>query len=196
MTISQVHQISSRVLGPHHPDTLMRMDAVAGSLGTADAKKMLEECLGLCESVIGLHHPDTLTVKTNLAKCCRDDDDYDRAEALHRECWQVCRESLGDRHPDTIDSLEHIALCALDKTDYTRARALYEEALQSRQQVHGEKVSCLPQLYTSLFKFAVQHPRTISCMRSVADVMFESGDLSVRGTLFLSLFFYDKCCCL
>jgi hypothetical protein len=173
----------------------MRMDAVAGSLGTADAKKMLEECLALCESVIGLQHPDTLTVKTNLAKCCRDDDDYDRAEALHRECWQVCRDSLGDQHPDTLDSLEHIALCALDKTDYTRARALYEEALQSRQQIHGEKVSFRVNLCSTLFKlFAAQHPRTVSWVRSVADVMFESGDLSVSGALLLPHFIFERCC--
>ena len=121
----------------------MRMDAVAGSLScAADAKRMHEECLSLCESIIGMHHPDTLTVKSNVAACCRADDDYDRAEALHRECWQACRDSLGDHHPDTIDSLEQMALCALDKTDYALARALYDEALQARRLIHGEKVRC------------------------------------------------------
>ena len=127
------------------------MDAVAGSLtNTAGAKNMLEACLALCESIIGLHHPDTLSVKTNLANRCRDDDDYDRAEALHTECWQVCLESLGDHHPDTIDSLENVALCALDKTDYVRARALYDQALQFRRQVHGEKVRYFDPIYVPL----------------------------------------------
>lgn len=139
---SQVHRVSARVLGPHHPETLMRMAAVADSLScAADAKRMLQECLELCESIMGPQHPDTLTVKFNLAKSCRDDDDYDRADALHSECWQVCRERLGEQHPDTIDSLEQMALVALDKTDYVRARALYDSALQLRRLVHGEKVS-------------------------------------------------------
>ena len=121
----------------------MRMDAVADSLSSiADAKKMHEECLALCESIMGAHHPDSLAVKSNLATCCRDDDDYDRAETLHKECWDVCREKLGERHPDTMDSLEQIALCALDKCDYVRAAALYDEAFQARRLVHGEKVRC------------------------------------------------------
>ena len=144
---SQVHRLSARVLGPHHPDTLMRMAAVADSLScAADAKRMLQDCLELCESIMGPQHPDTLTVKCNLAKSCRDDDDYDRADALHTECWQVCRERLGDEHPDTIDSLEQVALVALDKTDYVRARTLYDSALQLRRLVHGEKVCPLSQL--------------------------------------------------
>lgn len=166
----------------------MRMDMVASSLSSsADAKRMHQECLDLCESIIGPHHPDTLTVKCNLARSCRDDDDYDRADILHRECWEACRDRLGDQHPDTIDSLEQMALVALDKTDYARARSLYDSALQLRRLVHGENVRSLFCFFSAMHHWLLQHPRTISCLRLLADVMYESGDLSVCLLLLTAL---------
>ena len=57
--------LSRRVLGPEHPDTLVSMNNLAATLQAqgdlAGARGLQEQVLDLSRRVLGAEHPDTLT---------------------------------------------------------------------------------------------------------------------------------------
>ncbi|EHM93001.1 hypothetical protein HMPREF0975_02084, partial [Actinomyces sp. oral taxon 849 str. F0330] len=61
----------TRILGPHHPDTLISRNNLAGAYQAAgrldDAITLHEQTLTDSTRILGPHHPNTLISRNNLA---------------------------------------------------------------------------------------------------------------------------------
>ena len=76
----------TRILGPHHPRTLITRNNLAVAYQTADrldeAITLYEQTLEGSTRILGPHHPDTLTSRNNLAVAYRAAGRAEEAEAL------------------------------------------------------------------------------------------------------------------
>jgi hypothetical protein len=81
--------LTTRLLGPEHPDTLTSMNNLSESLrAVGDNQAALDlhrEVLETSKQVLGPQHPDTLTSMNNLAVSLRAVGDNQAALDLHRE---------------------------------------------------------------------------------------------------------------
>ena len=68
----QVMEISKRVLGEEHPDTLTGMNNLAFTMKeqgrTVEAIKLMTECVQLRNEVLGTEHPDALSSTAALSE--------------------------------------------------------------------------------------------------------------------------------
>jgi hypothetical protein len=82
----QVLEVSRRILGEEHPDTLISMNNLAGTLRAqgdlAGARTLLEQDLEVRRRILGEEHPDTLISMDNLAKTLRAQGDLAGARTL------------------------------------------------------------------------------------------------------------------
>jgi hypothetical protein len=155
----------SAVLGAEHPDTLISMNNLAGTLrGQGDlsgARALEEPVLAVRRRVLGEEHPDTLRSMNNLALTLWNQGDLSGARALHEQVLAVRRRVLGAEHPDTLTSMNNLALTLGDQGDLFGARALQEQVLAVRRRVLG-----------------AEHPDTLISMNNLASTLGNQGDLS------------------
>jgi hypothetical protein len=82
----QTLELSRKVLGPEHPDTLMSMIGLASALSRqgkhAKAEQMHRQTLELRRKVLGLEHPDTLTSMSELASALSSQSKHVEAERM------------------------------------------------------------------------------------------------------------------
>ncbi|KAI1202102.1 hypothetical protein F5X97DRAFT_288002 [Nemania serpens] len=117
--------ISERVLGREHPDTLTSMNNLALTLDYQgkheEAEKINRQTLEISERVLGKEHPDTLTSMHNLASTLSDQGKDKEAEKLFRQTLELREKVLGREHPRTLDTLNGLVY-------FLRKQGKYDEA--------------------------------------------------------------------
>ena len=138
----QATEISSKILGSEHPDTLTIIDNLAGSYRAQgrweDAARLREEVLEKTRRIMGDDHPDTLTTMGNLADTYRAQGRTGEAATLHEEVLEKRRQILGDDHPDTLTSMNNLAETYRAQGRTGEAATLHEEVLEKRRQILGD----------------------------------------------------------
>ena len=123
----QVLDLSRRVLGPEHPDTLTSMNNLALTLQAqgdlAGARGLQEQVLDLSRRVLGAEHPDTLRSMSNLAGTLQAQGDLAGARGLQEQVLDLSRRVLGAEHPDTSVSAFNL-LHTLLEADEPELRAM------------------------------------------------------------------------
>lgn len=70
---NRAYDISSRTLGPEHPDTLTSANNLAATLRALGdvnaARELFVEALNGAQHVWGRDHPNTKTIRSNLERC-------------------------------------------------------------------------------------------------------------------------------
>jgi len=84
----QALELSEKVLGPEHPDTLASMNNLALVLDSQGkyeaAEEMQRQAIELKEKVLGPEHPDTLASMDNLTLVLDSQGKYEAAEEMQR----------------------------------------------------------------------------------------------------------------
>ena len=106
----QVMEISKRVLGEEHPDTLTSMANLASTYQNQGRWKEAEELevqvMKTSKRVLGEEHPFTLTWMVNLAFTFKSQSRSKEAISLMKVCFKLRNQILGPTHPDTERSLK------------------------------------------------------------------------------------------
>jgi tetratricopeptide (TPR) repeat protein/tRNA A-37 threonylcarbamoyl transferase component Bud32 len=172
-------EVSRRVLGEEHPDTLRSVNTLAllyqqqGQL--ADAEPLFAQALAVRRRVLGEEHPDTLDSTNNLAVLYKAQGQFAKAEPLLVETLAVSRRVLGEEHPDTLTSMNNLALLYQAQGQFAKAEPLFTQALALRRRVLGEEhpdtlnsTNNLAVLYKAQGQFAKAEPlyvRTLEARR-------------------------------
>ena len=127
----QTLEDSTRILGPHHPDTLTSRNNLAYAYRDAgrldEAIPLYEQNLEDSTRILGTNHPNTLISRNNLAGAYRDAGRLDEAIALHGQILEDRTRILGPHHPNTLTSRNNLAYAY-------RAAGRLEEAITLHEQ--------------------------------------------------------------
>jgi len=156
--------IRKRKQGGEHPDTLVSMSNLAGTLmaqgDLAGARRLRETALEICKRVLGEEHPATLTSMNNLASTLRAQGDLPGARSLEETALGARERVLSEEHPDRLRSMINLASTLSAHGDLPGARRLEEAALEISKRVLGE-----------------EHPDTLASMVNLASTLYSQGDL-------------------
>jgi hypothetical protein len=101
------------VLGEEHPDTLMSMNNLAGTLGAegdlARAGRLQEQVLAIRRRVLGEEHPDTLMSMNNLAGALWQLGEHGQAMTLMAQAARVAAGVLGVDHSSARKFAQRLA---------------------------------------------------------------------------------------
>ena len=109
----QVMEMSLRVLGQEHPDTLISMASLASTYGNQGRWKEAEELevkvIETFKKALGQEHPDTLTSMNNLALTYSSQGRWKEAEELEVQVIKMSSRVLGQEHPSTMTCMANLA---------------------------------------------------------------------------------------
>jgi hypothetical protein len=164
----------TRVLGPHHPDTLATRHNLARSLGeaghTAFAATALEKLLVDIQQVCGPDHPDTLAVRVNLTGWQGRAGDVAKAARTLEELLPDVVRVIGADHPDTLFTRSCLALWRGEAGDPATAITILQDLLTDQQRILGP-----------------DHPDTLATRHNLARWRGESGDPTAATTILQDL---------
>jgi tetratricopeptide (TPR) repeat protein len=134
--------ISTRLLGPGHAQTIQARDRLAASHEAAghpdDAVTVYEHALTERERVLGPGHPDTLTTRISLAHAYQIAGRSHDAIRLAERSLSEAERIMGPRHPQTLTARSEVAQAYLDAGMVDEAIATFGHTLAVREQVQGE----------------------------------------------------------
>jgi hypothetical protein len=158
-------EITRRILGDEHPNTLTSMNNLAVTLSDqgdlTGAREKQEEVLEITRRILGDEHPDTLASMNNLAVTLSDQGDLTGAREKQEKVLDIRRRILGDEHPDTLASMNNLAETLRAQGDLTGAREKQEEVLEITCRILGN-----------------EHPGTLTSMNNLAETLRAQGDLT------------------
>ncbi len=156
-------EVSRRILGTDHPDTLSVMGSLASTLNDfgdlLGAQTLGAEVLETRRRILGPEHEDTLHAMRNLASTLRSLGDLPEARTMDEKALEASRHSLGNEHPATLTSMNNLALTLGRQGDRPAARALQEQALEIRRRISG-----------------AEHPSTLTVMGNLAVTLSKQGE--------------------
>ncbi|KAL4862232.1 nucleoside phosphorylase domain-containing protein [Aspergillus spectabilis] len=97
----QAMEIRKQVLGPEHPETLLRT--------MEEAEELEVPVLPIRKRVLGPEHPDALFSMANIACTYRYQGRWKEAEELEVQVLPIRERVLGPEHPDTLRSMANLA---------------------------------------------------------------------------------------
>ena len=128
-----VLEITRRVLGDEHPDTLGSMNNLAETLraqGDLDgARRIQEQVLETRRRILGDDHPDTLASMNNLALTLSHQGDLAGARKIGEEVLETRRRILGNEHSGTSISAWNLFCTLRDTSDPASAGMVLENDL-------------------------------------------------------------------
>jgi eukaryotic-like serine/threonine-protein kinase len=134
-------EISGRVLGPEHRETLDSRNDLAAILWReghyAEAEKLSRETLEISRRVLGPEHQETLASLNILAVDLDEWGHYAEAEKLEQETLDIQRRVLGPEDPGTINSMNNLANTLWHEGRNVEAEKLNRETLDIRRRVLG-----------------------------------------------------------
>jgi len=102
-----------KILGKHHPGTLVNVHNLAGLFKSrgedGKALEWYQRALNGREKALGKHHPDTLTTVHSLAGLFERQGEYDKAFEWHQRALDGRQNALGTRLARTISSADGLA---------------------------------------------------------------------------------------
>jgi len=154
--------LSKKVLGRKHPNTLEIKDNLGSALGSSgqhvEAAKMHRETLNLRKKVLGPEHPDTLNSMNNLGCALCSSGQYVEAAKMHRETLNLRKKVLGPKHPDTLSSMNNLGNALDSSGQYVEAAKMRRETLNVLKKVLGS-----------------EHPNTLDSMNNLGNALGNSG---------------------
>ena len=158
----QVEEITLRVHGAEHPDTLSAMGNLASTYRHQGRWKEAEQLeLQVKDGrlkVLGEEHPDTLLAMGNLASTYRYQGRWKEAEELELQVKDGCLKVLGAEHPDTLLAMGNLAITYSNQGRLMEAEELDLEVKDGRLKVLG-----------------AEHPGTLSAMGNLAVAYKDQG---------------------
>jgi tetratricopeptide (TPR) repeat protein len=134
----QALEISRRVLGPEHPDTLNGMYWMATATALegrpVEAEALYRQVLEVRRRTLGSEHPDTLTVLTGLASMYQARGRYPEAETCAAQALAGRRKVLGPDHAETLDAAASLALACLEQRKFAESETLARQAVELDRQ--------------------------------------------------------------
>ena len=134
-------EMSTRVFGEEHPDTLISMGNLASTYWSQGRWKEAEELevqvIEMGIRVLGEEHPSTLISMGNLASTYSDQGRWKEAEELEVQVVETKKRVLGEEHPSTLISLNNLAFILNDQSRTVEAILLLENFLQVGKRVFG-----------------------------------------------------------
>jgi serine/threonine protein kinase len=150
--------VSSRSLGPEHPDTL-RLRGQIGSVLTAEgrypeAERLDRELLDIERRVLGPEHRDTLVIQRNFFWLLNAEGHLADAEKLGRETFERQSRVLGPEDPDTLLTMRQLG-SVMERADHlASAEALIRQIIEIRKRVSGQ-----------------DHPQTLLAMSDLGRIL-------------------------
>jgi Tetratricopeptide repeat len=139
----QVMEMSTRMLGTKHPDTLSSMGNLASTYRDQGRWRMAEtlevQVMETSKRVLGTEHPSTLTSKANLAATYRNQGRWQETEELDVQVLETRKRVLGDEHPDSLDSMDDLASTFQDQGRWKEAEELFVQVMEMRKRVLGKE---------------------------------------------------------
>jgi tetratricopeptide (TPR) repeat protein len=133
--------MSKRMLGSEHVDTLTSMDNLAltyQDLGEYQKAEGLHlQVLEARKRVLGPEHGHTLISMNNLAKTYHDLGEYQKAEGLHLQVLEARKRVLGPEHVATLTSMNNLAGAYQHLGEYQKAEGLHLQVLERWKRVLG-----------------------------------------------------------
>ncbi|MBE3065144.1 MAG: tetratricopeptide repeat protein, partial [Spirochaetes bacterium] len=153
--LSSAVQISQRLLGVEHRDTLASMCNLAGALfwqgKNAEAEQEFRRVLEVQERVFGREHRDTLGNMMNLAMALNAQGKYVEAEQMLRQVLEAQERVLGKEHPETLKSMLSLAYVLSFRGKAAETEQMCRQLLEVQQRVLGK-----------------EHPETLKSMMGLA----------------------------
>jgi tetratricopeptide (TPR) repeat protein len=140
-TYRKAFEQRKKVLGEHHPNTLMTRGNVGLVMGLqgrwTEAEKINREVFTQMKEVLGEKHPDTLTSNGNLALSVLGQGRYTEAEKMYREYLPLTREVRGEKDPGTITAMHNLGAALRSQGKYVDAEKILRDTLQVSTEVLG-----------------------------------------------------------
>ncbi|KAL6401658.1 putative kinesin light chain [Ilyonectria robusta] len=167
----QTLELSTRVFGPEHPNTLGSMHNLAITLGKhgkyVAAKSMLRQTLEIRKRILGPEHPDTLVSMNGLAFALSSQRKYVAAERILQQTLDLQRVVLGPEHPDTLKSMHGLAVSLGLQGKYNTAEQIFQQTLDLQRVVLGP-----------------EHPDTLESMHGLAVSLEMQGKHNTAERIF------------
>ena len=204
-----VLEVSNRVLGADHPDTLQSRNDLALALQEQgkwqEAEEIHGEVLEVRSCVLGANHPYTLRSLSNLVGAFAEQGYWQEAEKMLRKVLEMRGRVLGADHPDTLQSWNNLALALQRQGKWQEAEKMHREVLEVMSRILGADHQDTLSSKTNLAAVQSQqgkwqaaeemhrevveatrrvqgdnHPRTLDSMVNLASVVAERDRLDWR----------------
>jgi tetratricopeptide (TPR) repeat protein len=162
-------------LGPSHPETLYIRDNLAAAYHnvgrTAEAIKLQEATLKLCEAKLGHDHPDTLASRSSLAEEYHDAGRVTEAIRLHEATLELSEAKLRHDHPDTLRTQANLGACYRDAGRPEEGARLMEDVLRraKNEPTTAAKLAWVRPALAAAYEAAGQFDRAEPYRREVVD---------------------------
>jgi tetratricopeptide (TPR) repeat protein len=167
--LEQAVELTRRVLGELHPDTLLTMRNLAGvyfcQSDHKHAEVLYQKVLRDQLQVLGERNPETLGSMFELAEVYSAEGKYAQAEPLMARTLEVRRSVLGGQHPDTLAAAYRLGVLYKDEGNLAQAEPLLIRSLEAQRRVQGEDhpdtlltMTCLASLYMAEGKYGKAEP--------------------------------------
>ena len=158
----QIKDLSSRVLGQEHPDTLTSQANLASTYRHQgqwnEAEDLDLRVLETAIRVLGEEHPFTLSIRNNLVTtyCCQGR--WKQAERLGIQAMEINERVLGMEHPHTLASMVNLADIYENQGRWKQAERFGIQAMEITERVLG-----------------MEHPDTLTTMATLAKIYRYQG---------------------
>jgi tetratricopeptide (TPR) repeat protein len=175
MRYRQASEISEKVLGGVHPNTIASVNGLSTMLRQqakyAEAEQLQRQILQSSIEILGHEHPNTFAAMNGLAEVLRQSGRYKLAEPEQQRNLQLCSKVLAENHPNTLATMNNLIIINYQKGDF------HEAELQRRQLIQ-DKVKFLGEA----------HPDVLASMNSLAVILdlqgrYEESERQHRETL-------------
>ncbi|KAH6653678.1 hypothetical protein BKA67DRAFT_660234 [Truncatella angustata] len=168
----RVIEVSKRVVGAEHPDTLAAMNNLAlvysyqGRL--KEAEELSVQLMEAYKRVLGVEHPDTLAAMNTLALTYMGQNRLKEAEELFVRVIEVWKRVVGAEHPDTLAAMNNLASTYMEQHRLKEAKELFVRVIEVSKRVVG-----------------VEHPDTLTAISNLASTYSLQGRLKEAEELFV-----------
>ena len=168
-------EVSRRVLGEEHPNTLGTMNNLAQIYGFqgkyGEAETLYIKVQEVARRTLGEEHQNTLITMSNLATIYQNEGKYEQSERLCTKVLGAFRRVLGEEHPRTLGSMSNLALVYRDEGKDAQAEPILAKVLGVRRRLLGEEhpdtlvgMSRLAALYRDQGKFELAEPMLVKVL--------------------------------
>ena len=148
-------ELSDRVLGPGHPDSLTARERLAEAYLTAgqvtEALSWFRWVLAERVRVLGPDHPSAVTARRDLGHALMAAGEFTDAVAALARVLGDYERTRGPDQPDTLTAQDELAAAYRAAGQFTEAARLYQRTLDARERVQGPEH---PDTMTTRFELA------------------------------------------
>ncbi|MDB4777906.1 tetratricopeptide repeat protein [bacterium] len=161
-----IHQVSARLLGPDHSETISQANNLAGSL-LADGQKeeateLLIDAVATSSETRGANNLKTLELKNTYSMVLLENGEKEIALEFMLETYRQFSQQLGEAHPDSITQAFNIASAFYRLHEYEDAEKWQQTVIANASKTLGEN-----------------HPQTINALADLGESRRNLGKLDL-----------------